>query len=399
MSAPTYQELEGRFEQAYRQISGSQESQDREMLAAGIELMKATAAACRQMADSSALGPALERIQNSIDVSGNIFAYEQNDANSPYFDLMLDNFSPPLSAITGNPHRPETTSRLVKSLLSHESERGPDNYALKTFDFNGLLSHLGGIGSKEAFALVLEECLKRLDAQDIKPLGEQGFGVRVLPLINDFAQSKGNPKALPTEILDVLARHPFQILAEHNKYLKENKGCYLRMGVLQAMLNHSPYNERLTDVVIEIASNSLYEMMDSRQLLWAECLGVRIDRALAERKLIGHGPVDDRKTALYYLMSSPKVSSLQFAQILGKIANGIEPVVPMIVLSLAIKTFREGGEQDELIIDKTISLIKHLLVKDQNTANTLIAAKWLPIKRILKDHTLREQIFSSDLGM
>lgn len=36
MSAPTQQELEARFEQAYQQISGSQASQDRKMLAAEI---------------------------------------------------------------------------------------------------------------------------------------------------------------------------------------------------------------------------------------------------------------------------------------------------------------------------------------------------------------------------
>ncbi|AXH59657.1 hypothetical protein PLA107_031010 (plasmid) [Pseudomonas amygdali pv. lachrymans str. M301315] len=64
MSAYTRQELEARFEQAYQQISGSQASQDTEMLAAGIELMSSTAAACRQMDDSSALDSALPLIQN-----------------------------------------------------------------------------------------------------------------------------------------------------------------------------------------------------------------------------------------------------------------------------------------------------------------------------------------------
>ena len=398
MANTTQQELEAHFEQACTLIIHSQAHQDREMLACGIELMKSTSAACRQRDDFSFLQPSLDRISASVDLPRHIRAYKTDKASGPYFDLLLAHFPPTLGDITRENDDPALVTKLVKSLLQHDAERSHDDRLLKTFDFNALLRHLGATSSKEGFALALDESFKRLDAQDIEPHWQQGFRVRVLPLINDYVQPKTTDQALPVEILDVLARHLFQILAEHNKYRQEDGG-FLRLDVLQAMLAHSPSSERMTDVILEMARNSEYQLKATSHLLWIEQLGIPVDVEKAARKLIGYANQDDRQAALYYLLSSPSVSARKLSQVLEKITNGIEPVVPMISLSAGIRTFKQDGEEHNLFIDKSILLIKHLLVKDPNTAHAILGARWLPGKHIKKDHVLRDHMMASDLGL
>lgn len=403
MTHPIQKELEDRFEQARNLVGESQPFQDLSLLTAGVDLMKETAAACRQMNDFTTLAHGMARVQGVLLMNMNIEVYANHKSSDQYFNLLLANFTPSVSDVTRRGQTPKIDTKLVRSLLDHDAARGSDDHLLNSLDFSGLLRHLGARGSEDAFALVLDECLKRLDAEDIKPRLQQSFSLDVLSLINDFrlagSWTDTHQQALPNSILDVLARHPFQILAEHNKYREASHGGFLHMRRLQAMLNHSPCSERMTDVVIEMVRNSAYKLQDNTELLWAEQLGVAVDKDAAGRMLIGYASADQRQTALYYLLSSPKVSIGKFTQILNSINNVTEPLVHTMSLMMASKTFRQGGEQDELFIDKAIALIKHVLSRDHRTAHTLLSAKWLPSKRVLKDHALRELRMASDLGL
>lgn len=397
----TAQNIKARFSDAHHLIIESQESQDPKMLSAGIQLMrKAQEDCCRAEGGARLAQDGVGQILGSINFQGCIKAYWLNKANRCYFEILLGAFKPSVEDVTKFAYNNDINTRLVQSLIRHDSGNGWNNYRLKTKEFSDLLGHLGAIGSRAAFARVLDECLRRLHEQSYGSSGKQDtLKVQVLTQLNAFKQPNITKPALPAEILAVITQRPVLILAEHRKYKAGLSGGYLTMDVLQAWLDYCPGNEAVTDVILELAGNSLYKMRDVRQLIWAERLGAAVDINEAGRKLREIATEDERVAALHYLLVSPQVESLSFSSILTKASRGFESAVSVLALSPVFNSPDERVANEDLFAEKAVLLTRYLLEKDRKTAIRIMDTKWLDPKKLMRDHVLRDHLIGTDLGL
>jgi len=388
------------FDQARTLIDQSQATQDVDLLSEGLRIMRSSVEACRRIDNGANITVAgLRRIRSAVSYKENIEAYRKDKTNRVYFGLLLSNFIPEVTDITHKKHRREIDTLLVKSLISHDNGNGCNNYKLKSQDFDALLNHLGKVGSGDAFACVLDECLRRLHEQSWSSRVRNEINVQLLTFINRFDRNDLSLPALPHVILDVIAKYPERILAEQRKYPNSDPGA-LRMGVLKAMFDRYGGNETMMDVTLEVVSNSLYRMQDHRQLLWAEQMGVNVDIDRTRKNLSMRIGSDDLQVAsLYYLLSSPRVSTDTLIDTLTHIVSFIDAPVYKISLMTAADLFNANGQGDELFVDKAILLLKHLLVKDMRTGKGLLERNVLPAKRLMKDHQLRDYLMGTDLGL
>lgn len=398
MNRLTRKEVQDRFDEARALIARSQRLQDKDMLSEGTLVLRAALEDCRRIDAGARLSETCAReIYSAIDFSGAIEACRGKKEKRDYLSRLLYDFKPTVGDITGKRHNQEIDTLLVKGLIRHDSGHGWNNYALKTFDFNALLSHFGSKGSRAAFALVLDECLRRF--KELNQGGRQPLNVRILPLLNAFKQPDVTKPALPVEILKIIADRPFQILAEHRKYKREPSGGFLNMGVLQAILDHCPSNEAVMDVVLELVGNSLYEMNNPRQLIWAEQLGVTIDTANVGQKLRTHAPEDHRVAALHYLLASPHVSVEDLSTIFEQTPKGFESNVAMLTLSALIDPPDGDSKTNGLLTDKVVKLIRYLFETDRKTAVRIMGLKWFPPRVFMADPVLRDHLMAADLGL
>ncbi|AXH59658.1 hypothetical protein [Pseudomonas amygdali] len=397
----TAQDIETRFSEAHDLIVKSQVLQDTEMLSAGLQVMRAVREDCRRAEGGGALAQkGMGRIIGSIDFQACIKAYRSDKTKRHYFDMLLSNFQPAVRDITQHQHNKDINARLAQSLIRHDSGYGWNNYKLMTPEFDELLYHLGKLGSPVAFARVLDECLRRLHEQSYGASGKQNpLRVEVLTRLNGFKQFDALKLALPPEVLTVLANHPFQILAEHRKHRNKISGGHLTMGILQAWLDHCPGNEAVMEIVLELAGNSFYKMQDTRQLIWAEQLGLRIDAEKAGQKLKKFARGNEHATALHYLLASPQVASKTFSSILDQISNGFESAASIYALSPLLDSPDKNAAKEDLLIEKTILLTRYLFEKDRKTAIRIMGNKWLEPKHFMADPVLRDHLIGADLGL
>lgn len=371
------------------------------MLSTGLQAMRVVREDCRRTEGGAAIAQTgMGRIRSSIDFQECIKAYRGDKTKRHYFDMLLSAFQPTVQDITQHKHNKDINARLVKSLISHDSGYGWNNYKLMTPEFDELLYHLGTLGSPVAFARVLDECLRRLHEQSYGASGKQNtLRVEVLTKLNGFKQFDALKPALPPEVLTVLATHPFQILAEHRKYRDKSSGGHLAMGILQAWLDHCPGNEAVMDVVLELAANSFYKMQDPRQLIWAEQLGLCVDADEAGQMLKKYAIENEHVTALHYLLASPQVSSQNFSSILDQTSNGFESAVSIYALSPLLDSPDKRAAKDDLLIEKTVILTRHLFGKDRKTAIRIMDNKWLEPKHFMANPVLRDHLIGADLGL
>lgn len=397
----TEKDIQTRFDEACTLITQSQPIQDQAMLSAGIKAMRSTLDDCCRMSGGARISEAgVKQIYSAIDFLGVIDACRGKKGNHDYLRALLYDFRPSVDHLTLKKRNKVIDTMLAQSLIRHDSSNGWNNYRLKTKEFNTLLGHLGAIGSQEAFARVLDECLRRLHEQSYGSSGKPDpLRVEVLTLLNAFKQSDITKPALPAEILNVLTQRPFQILAEHRKYKAGFSGGHLTMGVLRAWLDHSPGNEGVMDVILELAGNSLYKMRDARQLIWAERLGAAVDVDEAGQKLRDIATEDERVAALHYLLVSPHVESQSFSSILAQASRGFESAVSVLALSPVFNSSDERVANIDSFTEKVVLLTRYLFEKDRKTAIRIMDNRWLDPKQYMRDHVLRDHLIATDLGL
>ncbi|MBD8615515.1 MULTISPECIES: hypothetical protein [Pseudomonas] len=400
ITLPTEQQSKDMFDQACRLIGQSQATQDREMLAQGFMLMRSVNEVCRRIPNGGDIAiSGMRRIRSGVDLQAVIQTYRKNKEIRAYLELLLSTICPSVGDVTCKKHSKGVDTLLVKSLIKHDAYRGCNNYQLKTLDFNGLLSHLGKVGSREAFSLVLEECLRRLHEQSFGSRTASPLNVRVLEMINGFKHLNHTCPALPREILDVMASHADQLLAQQRKY-PQQVGGYLSMGKLQSMTDHFRDNERMMVTTQKLVGASLYQMDDHKQLLWAEQLGVPVDADHAGKTILNSWfNEQQRLCALYYLLSSPEVDLRAFKNMVAEINGYVAPFVYEAGLLTAADTFNANGQDDHLFVDKAIVLLNHLLTRDKATAQALLNKRIVPARMLMKDHKLRDHLMGADLGL
>lgn len=411
MSRTPKKELKARFKEAREKITGAWLFQDTERLADGISLMRETEQICRKQDNPGIAEKALDKIRDALNISNCVASYRANKANEPFLDLMLAHFCPYIEDIYHCVviHQQDGVgAKLVKSLIKHESGSQPDSYRTGLWVMNQLMHHLAQAQSPVAYGLMLAEHLRRLAERDADlgyPHHIENQNMRVFVRLNEYTRTDRSCSALPAPILDALARHPFQLLAEHRKYHDPSvvgdqpMGGVLDMHILKDLCERHASDAAVMDVVAEIAGNTLYEMNDIREIRWAEEGGVSIEIEDVIRKFILDGREKQRTAALYYLLCSPNLTKARFDSMIGKYKNPLPVRSVGDCLATALAEFEQAGENDQRLISRMGLLVNRMMEIDQDNARTLMKEPWFPTDKVMGVGRLRDNVFASDLGL
>lgn len=409
MKRMTIKELKAMLDESLKKIVDSARLKDANKLSEGILLMRQTKQMCLRHDREYLFKEYEHKFTFSVDVAECARSYRANKNNERYLDLLLSSISPRVPDIIDcvSPHtKDDVAAKLIKSFIQIALRRRSDSSV--EWDIDRLLSHFAECQSDEAYCLLLDEQLLRLKEQDeglreSQPIESSKF--RLLSQLNNYTQHNTSRTTLPDIVIDTLAKHPFQLLAEHRKYsdvenfLTFSEGSSLDMHILKSLCYRHASNPAVMDVVIQIAGNSVYQMNDIRQVRWIEEIGVSINIDEVVNTFKFHHRDHHKIAALYYLLCSPSLTKEKFATVVAKYTTPLPIDLVEECLATAFNEFQTACENDQRLFSRVSLLTGRMIEIDQDNVRTLMKSTRFPTEKVMRDGRLRDKLMASDLGL
>lgn len=334
----------------------------------------------------------IRHCQNAIPFSGLLEKVRAKILTNDFFQLILDHFPPSPSDFGGHVKNTiDMDERMVRSLL-HHGHLG---------NHNVLLRSLSVASSRKAFGLVVDDYLNRMSLVSSIPKqhpGESGL----FDQLNSYYPAPRATEALPDSVFAILMRYPTQILEEHLERRQKRTGSTLKLGILQGLYRRSLKDERMMDVVEEIASYSQFKLQEVEHVLWIEQIGIKINPEIAQREILQQDWAKESSTAkagLYYAFLSDSFPVDDLARLPRLTHYRPDAGALIYVVEKACQTYQANPDGNERFPLKVAVFIKSLLKRFPDVGNKLLTVADLPRQELVKDSEVRDHLLQVDLGI
>lgn len=381
-------EIDSRFKDAYALVNGSLGKQDIAQLDEGVKLMRDTATLCMELGKLEMMADGIRHVRSCVSYKTHIESYRTKKMPESYFDKLLQHFSPYYNDICGAEKSTiDIDEKLMNSFIRLDS----------THDYSALMRKFGLAGSRKAFAIALNESFKLPGAGE-NPDTKQRFSIPLLSVVDAYTPAPTAKACLPDEVLDVLQRHPVELLSQHWAHRNSKQGGYLKLPVLDLLFKRAGADEVFTDVLMEIASNSFFRLPERNHLVWIEEMtGTIIGHETLNRELIGMNKEEDDKIAmLYYILRSPNFPADEIANTLRNRAHLFSAAIHIEAMRGAIT---DQSESSEAFNDKVVIYIKAMHRHQPDAAVKMLDLPGIPRRRLMDEPALRDLLLAGDLGL